>query len=237
MTADDGVSQEQLRDDVEPVLSDGVEAVTGDDAADESASDLMEAISFLTTFLLIFAGHLAGRRRVPDRQHLLDPGRPAQPRARAAARARGVQAAGDVVGAARGVRARRARRDPRPRPGRAAGDGHPRALRELRARPLRPAADLRAAHFIASYAVGVLVTMAAAWLPARRTGRIAPVQAMRDDVALPESSLRRRLVLGSRRSPSSGWSLLGARAVRRPAARRLAGRRRASSRSCSASRR
>ena len=33
-----------------------IEAVTGDDAADESASDLLEAISFITTFLLIFAG-------------------------------------------------------------------------------------------------------------------------------------------------------------------------------------
>ena len=34
----------------------GFEAVTGDEAADESASDLLEAISFLRTFLLIFAG-------------------------------------------------------------------------------------------------------------------------------------------------------------------------------------
>ena len=34
----------------------GFEAVTGDKAADESASDLLEAISFLRTFLLIFAG-------------------------------------------------------------------------------------------------------------------------------------------------------------------------------------
>ena len=36
--------------------------------------------------------------------------------------------------------------------------------------------------------------MIAAYLPARRAGRIAPVAAMRDDVALPESSLRRRLL-------------------------------------------
>jgi putative ABC transport system permease protein len=44
--------------------------------------------------------------------------------------------------------------------------------------------------------VGIVVTLAAAWLPAHRTGRIAPIQAMRDDVAMPESSLRRRLVAG-----------------------------------------
>jgi putative ABC transport system permease protein len=38
--------------------------------------------------------------------------------------------------------------------------------------------------------------MVAAWLPARHTGRIMPVQALGDVVALPESSIRHRFVLG-----------------------------------------
>jgi len=50
---------------------------------------------------------------------------------------------------------------------------------------------------VASYVVGVLVTMAAAYFPARRVGRIAPVQALSDDIALPETSIRRRLLIGA----------------------------------------
>ena len=49
----------------------------------------------------------------------------------------------------------------------------------------------------ASYVVGLVVTALAALLPARRASRIAPMAALRDDVALPESSLRRRVLVGS----------------------------------------
>jgi putative ABC transport system permease protein len=50
---------------------------------------------------------------------------------------------------------------------------------------------------VVAYVVGVVTTLIAAYLPARRASKIAPVAAMRDDVALPESSLRRRMLVGS----------------------------------------
>jgi putative ABC transport system permease protein len=50
---------------------------------------------------------------------------------------------------------------------------------------------------VIAYIVGMVVTLIAAYLPARRAARIPPVAAMRDDVALPEASLRRRLIFGA----------------------------------------
>ena len=89
VTADRGVSQQELRDAVAAgAARRRPRRVTGDEAADEAASQLLKAISASSDLPADLRRHRPGGRRLPDRQHLLDPGRPAQPRARAAARAR-----------------------------------------------------------------------------------------------------------------------------------------------------
>lgn len=63
---------------------------------------------------------------------------------------------------------------------------------------------LTASSIVLSYAVGLGVTLLAAYLPARRAARVAPVAAMREDPSARPSSLRRRAVAGA------GVLLLGA---------------------------
>ena len=47
-----------------------------------------------------------------------------------------------------------------------------------------------------SMVIGIVVTLVAAYLPARRASRVAPVAAMRDDIAMPQRSLRVRTAVG-----------------------------------------
>jgi putative ABC transport system permease protein len=196
VTARDGVSQEELTKQVATVLPDGYEAVTGDDAAEESAGPLLKGIDFLTTFLLIFAGIalVVSSYIIVNTFSILVAQRSrelALLRALGASKRqviRSVQLEAFVVGAvgstlglglgvvlAMGIRSL------------VATFGLDLASQPLILAPRTP---------VAAYATGIVVTMVAAWLPARRTGRIAPVQALRDDVALPESSVHRRLLLG-----------------------------------------
>ena len=196
VTAEDGVSQEELRDEVAAALPKGFEAVTGDEAADEAASDLVEAISFLGTFLLIFAGIalVVGSFLIVNTFSILVAQRSrelALLRAIGASRrqvTRSVMFEAVVLGAvgstiglglgvvlAMGIRAL------------FATFGLDLSGQELIIAARTP---------IAAYAVGILVTVVAAYIPARRSARIAPVAAMRDDVAMPESALHWRLVTG-----------------------------------------
>ena len=196
VTAEDDVSQDELAERVARVLPPGFEAVTGDDAAEEAAGPLRQAIGFLTTFLLIFAGIalVVGAFLIVNTFSILVAQRSrelALLRALGASKrqvTRSVQLEalvlgifGSTVGLGLGVLLAIAIRALFAQFG-----------LDLRGQPLIFAPRT----VVAAYAVGVVVTMAAAWLPARRTARIAPVQALRDDVALPESSLRRRFGLG-----------------------------------------
>ncbi len=196
VTAKPGTSQEDLTAAVSKALPDGVEAVTGDEAADESASAIQEAVGFLTTFLLIFAGIslVVGAFLIVNTFSIL-----VAQRSRELALLRALGASrkqvkwsvlleafvlgilGSTIGLGLGVLLAMGIRTLFARFG-----------LDLSGQPLIMAPKT----VLAAYAVGVIVTMGAAYFPARRTTRIAPVQAMRDDIAMPVSSLRRRMLIG-----------------------------------------
>ena len=196
VTAEPGVSQAELRDAVARVLPADVEAVTGDDAAEESGSALQEAIGFIQTFLLVFAAIslVVGTFLIVNTFSILVAQRSrelALLRALGASRGQVLRSvlaealALGVVGSAIGL-----------------GLGVLLAIGlkalfanfglDLSGQPL----VFEASTVAVSVAVGVTVTVLAALLPAWRNGRIAPVQALRDDVAMPAGSLRRRMAAG-----------------------------------------
>jgi putative ABC transport system permease protein len=196
LNAAPGVSQEELAAAAQKVLPKDVVARTGDAVVAKNQAGIDEIMGFLNTFLLVFAAvslvvgtfliintfsilvaqrsrelallrALGASRRQVNRSVLLE--------------ALGVGVVGSTLGLVGGY------------------------LLALGLRALFGifGLDLAGAEFpvepstvVASYAVGIVVTVVAAYLPARRAARIAPVQAMRDDVAMPESTLRVRILIG-----------------------------------------
>lgn len=197
VTAEQGVSQEELRENVEAALPNGYQALTGDEAADEAASDLMQAISFITTFLLVFAGIalVVGSFLIVNTFSILVAQRSrelALLRALGASRRQVTRSVLfealvlGVVGASAGL-----------------GLGVLLAM-GIRALFATLGLDLSGTDLVflprtvaAAYAVGIVVTVVAAYLPAGRASRVEPVAALRDDVAMPESALHWRLGLGA----------------------------------------
>ena len=219
-----GVPQSRLQDAAQRVLPAGVVARTGDAAVKENEKALDKFLGFLNTFLLVFAGIslVVGTFLIVNTFSIL-----VAQRSRELALLRALGASRrqvnvsvllealvvGLVGSAVGL-----------------GAGY------LLARGLQVVfgkfgLDLSQAHFpvnprtiIASFLVGLVVTAVAAYLPARRAGQVPPVAALRDDVALPESSLRRRvltgvvmvaagvgaMVVGFRRNGDHGIYLIGA---------------------------
>jgi putative ABC transport system permease protein len=207
VTAAPGVSQAALRDTVAARLPAGFEAITGEAAAKEAASDINEGLSFIGTFLLVFAGIslVVGSFIIVNTFAILVAQRSRELalfRAIGATRrqvTRSVTFEALVIGLV----------------GSTVGLGLGFALAmgitalfasfglDLTGTPLvfQPRTALVA------YAVGLVVTLAAAWLPARRAGRIPPVAAMRDDVVVGETSLHRRVILGGVMSVAGAGAL------------------------------
>lgn len=196
LNAAEGVSQDELAAAAQEVLPEGVEARAGDDLAEENEDAIGEVLSFINIFLLVFAAVavVVGTFLIVNTFSILVAQRSrelALLRALGASRAqvnRAVLTEALVVALLASTIG--------------LGVGYLLAL-GLRALFATFGLDLGGATFaleprtiLVSYAVGVLVTLVAAYLPARRASRIAPVAAMREDAAIPEASLRRRLVVG-----------------------------------------
>jgi putative ABC transport system permease protein len=197
LTTKDGVTQGELADEAAEILPAGLEVVTGDKLAADTEDTIGTILGFLTTILLVFASIaiIVGTFLIINTFSILVAQRSrelALLRALGASRrqvSRSVLLEAFVVGLVGSTL------------GVLLGIGLAQALSALfkgfgldvSETPLVIAPRT----WLVGYVVGLLVTMVAAYLPARRAARVAPVAAMRDDVALPESSMRVRMLIGS----------------------------------------
>jgi putative ABC transport system permease protein len=188
-----GPSQAELRDRVAKVLPQNLEAVTGEQLREESKSDVAQMMGFFRTFLLVFAliSIFVGAFIIFNTFSMLVAQRTrelALLRAVGAARGQvtraviGEAVAVGVVGSTLGL---------------AAGAGLASLLQSQMGDAGQGGLTFTVTPVIWSYAVGIVVTVVSAYFPARRAAKIPPVAAMRDDVALPQRSLRIRVALGS----------------------------------------
>lgn len=191
----EGLSQREVADAVAEVIPEGTEAVTGDEVAQESKDLFDQLLGFLNTFLLVFAAIalVVGTFLIVNTFSILVAQRSrelALLRALGASRrqiGRSVLIEACVVGLVGST------------VGLGLGFGLALLLKVLFSNVgldlSGTALVFQPRTVVVSYVVGVLVTMLAAWVPARRAGRVPPIAAMRDEVAMPESSLRWRLAL------------------------------------------
>ncbi|MBE9926100.1 ABC transporter permease [Cellulosimicrobium cellulans] len=188
------VDEDALADRVASVLPSGAEAVTGEQARAEASEAVEEVLGFVETFLLVFAAialfvgafiiantfAMSVRERLRELALLRALGAsPGQVFASVLVQALVV----GLVGGGFGV---------------LAGAGLVRVIRwglALAGMEFSGRVPLGAPQVVAAVALGAVVSVLAAVLPARRAAAIPPVQAMRDDVA-PDRGTRLRAVGG-----------------------------------------
>jgi putative ABC transport system permease protein len=193
--ADAGVSQQELVQRLAPVAPAGTEVVTGDASRAELKDQISDQLGFVSTFLLVFAllalfvgafiiantFTMSVRQRMREFALLRAVGAsPAQVFGSIVVQALVVGLAGSAVGVLGGF-------------GLVEAIGA--FLRRLDM-TLSSQVPLSASTVVIGLVVGTAVSVAAAALPARRAALVPPVEAMRDEVTVPERSLRRRAWAG-----------------------------------------
>lgn len=197
LTAADGVSQTELATAAQRVLPAGFEAVTGDTVVKESKDATSAFLDVISTFLLIFAliAVVVGAFIIVNTFSILVAQRIRESALLRALGASKRQVTGAVLVEAflMAVLASTA--------GIALGWALARGLAAIfRAVGLDIASTfltLSTSTVVISYAVGIVVTMVAALVPARRAGKVAPVAAMHDEITPHKGSMRRRTLIGS----------------------------------------
>ena len=192
-----GVTDTALRDEVRTTIGSGYRVKTGQEIQDETAKQFAEALGFVNTFLLVFAfiALFVGTFIILNTFSMLVARRTKELALLRAIGASKSQITWSVVGEALILGLL----------GGAVGIG----LGILVALGLRAmmgafGAELPTGHLVIELRtiligllVGTVVTVIAAWFPARRASHVPPVAAMRDEVALPARSLQVRAILGS----------------------------------------
>jgi putative ABC transport system permease protein len=195
--ADPGVSQEEVRDRIAVVLPDGLEVVTGTEITSESQEEVRRLISFFGTFMLTFAliALFVGSFIIYNTFSILVAQRNREMALMRAIGASRAQVLGSlllealVVGVIASVL------------GLVAGIGVAEMLKGLLAAlgmevPAGGVVITRGT-VIAAFVAGVVVSLGAAVLPARKASRIPPVAAMSDVAFTGVSRIRRRSLIGA----------------------------------------
>lgn len=194
--AADGTTPEDLVAEISTVVPSGLEAVAGEQLRDENKADIAEMLGFVTTFLLVFAGialfvgafiisntfAMSVRQRMREFALLRAVGAsPGQVFTSILVQAAVVGLLGSAVGVIGGL-------------------GLVQGLKvglESVGMDLTGEIPVDGATIGISLLVGTVVSVLAAAVPARRAALVPPVEAMRDDVTVPERSMRVRAVLGT----------------------------------------
>ncbi|MCW2938269.1 MAG: hypothetical protein JWN00_1254 [Actinomycetia bacterium] len=189
-----GVGETVLRDRVAQALPGTAEAITGTKMRADAKSQVANALSFFRIFLLVFAliSIFVGAFIIFNTFSMLVAQRTRELALLRAVGASRRQVTGAVIGEAVAVGIL----------GSTIGLGLGVGLAQLLQALIFSGSDtsaplaFTATPVLWAYTVGIVVTVLSAYFPARRAAKIPPVAAMRDDVSLPQRSLRIRVCVG-----------------------------------------